>query len=164
MRNLFLASLSVVCIAGVTGCDDSGSGGTTGNLKIDLSMAAKPDLSKGPDGCNGFDMCLTTCAQQNQNDPTGYSNCANDCAANATDMAISLWVQAYFVCPGTKFCGPGHVNDAGVQPCSSADLDPNGTSVSDACNACLDDAYKNMSSAIATMCKTDISACTADKP
>jgi hypothetical protein len=130
----------------------------------DLAPRRLPDLMKPLDGCNGFDGCLTACAQANPNNPTGYSNCASDCSSGATDQAVSLWVQAYFICPGTKFCGPGTKNDAGVQPCSASDLDPSSSTVSDACNACLDDAYKNQASAISTQCASDISACTANKP
>jgi hypothetical protein len=130
----------------------------------DLAVKRIPDLSQPLFGCNGFNNCLTGCSQSNQNNPTGYNTCANDCAAQSTDTGVNLWVQAYFVCPATKFCGPGHVNDAGVQPCSSADLDPNSQTVSDACNECLDSTYQTMAMTVSTTCKSDITACLQDKP
>jgi hypothetical protein len=139
MKSLFFAAL--IGFSALTGCDDSGTGGTTGAMP-DLSMKAQPDLSMALKGCNGYLACLQNAMSTADEDA---------CTANATSMASDLF---------------GAFNDCLTTTClNTVDADfgaPDCTGPSDTgprCSACIQNSIKTGGA-----CKASLDACRADKP
>src|SRR5690242_13313052 len=121
-----MKTLMLTLVLGISalGCDDSGTGGTTG-AQPDLSMKAQPDLAMALKGCNGYLSCITSAMTPADQDA---------CDANATTMAMDLF-GAINDCLTTT-CLNTTDADFGAPDCSS------GSDMSPRCVACIQNSIK----------------------
>jgi hypothetical protein len=151
MRTTIFAFLSMMTVAGFSGCGDSGN--TTPMPKNDLSVKVSPDLTQPLNGCNGLSNCIIDC---NDNNPV--QSCYDDCDAGATQKGLDTF-NALIQCIDDNCFGMGaaaHNADSGKSYCDPMSNDPYADPV---CNDC-----GNRIFAAGGACRTALGTCQADKP
>jgi hypothetical protein len=111
------------------------------------------DLRPVLTNCTGYTNCLLDCPDDPNNPGYFQPECENFCAAHATATARQLYFQATFGCAAKAFC---------VGTCTSNEANGVTLPLSDACNACIANAYMTNASGVQTACQTDVAACNAD--